>query len=92
MISEGTVRKLIEKNVTFAIKDNCEIILQKFVKEGDDLGETLQEEYLIGREFKGDNYPDSLQDVDEYYMTNSTLVWLSAVDGELYDFVQVYVP
>ncbi|SEA49928.1 hypothetical protein SAMN02910384_01652 [Pseudobutyrivibrio sp. ACV-2] len=92
MMSEGTVRKLIEKNVTFAIKDNCEITLQKFVKGGPDSGDTLTEEFLLGREFKGDNYPDSMQDVDEYYMTNGMLVWLGAVDGELYNFVQVYVP
>lgn len=92
MMAEGTERKLIEKNVTFTIKDNCEITLQKFVKGEPDSGDTLTEEYLLGREFKGDNYPDSMQDADEYYMTNGMLVWLGAVDGELYNFVQVYVP
>lgn len=92
MMEQGTVKKLIEKNVTFAIKDNCEITLQKFVKGGPDSGDTLTEEFLLGREFKGNNYPDSMQDVDEYYMTNGMLVWLGAVDGELYNFVQVYVP
>ena len=92
MMEQGTVKKLIEKNVTFAIKDNCEITLQKFVKGGPDSGDTLTEEFLLGREFKGDNYPDTMQDVDEYYMTDGMLVWLGAVDSELYNFVQVYVP
>ena len=90
MMDEGILRKLVEENVTFTIKDNCEIILQKYVKG--DAGDTSEQEYIIGREFKGDNYPDSSQGSDEYYVTSDMLVAISVVDGELYNFVQVYVP
>ncbi len=90
MLNEGAIRKLVEENVTFKIKENCEIILQKFVKDGD--VDNLTEEYLVGREFKGDNYPGWSDNADEYYMTTSMLVELGVIDGELYTIVQKYVP
>lgn len=90
MMSAGNLRKLVEENVTFKIRDNCEIILQKFVENGESA--ELKEEYIIGREFKGDNYPGWSEGAKEYYMTSDMLVAVSAVDGELYNFVQVYIP
>ena len=90
MFNEGNIRKLIEENVTFRIKENCEIILQKFVEDGE-FG-NLKQERIIGREFKGDNYPGWSQDAKEYYLTSDMLVALGVIDGELYNVVQIYVP
>ncbi len=82
--------KRIEDNVTFKIKERCEIILQKFVSDGE--FDKLEQEYTIGREFKGDNYPQWSAEADEYYMTDGMLVSLGVIDGELYNIVQIYVP
>lgn len=90
MMNEGNLRKLIEENVTFKIKEDCEITLQKFVKDGD--FSNLEQEYLLGREFKGDAYPGWSADAEEYYMTTEMLVAIGAVDGELYYIHQIYVP
>lgn len=90
LFNEGNDRKLIEENVTFKIKENCEIILQKFVNDGQ--FDNLTSEYLIGREFKGDNYPGWAADAKEYYMTNEMLVGIGVIDKELYSIVQIYVP
>ncbi len=90
MMTEGNLRKLIEENVTLKIKENCEIYLQKMVEGGESAN--LKEEYIIGREFKGDNYPGWSEDAQEYYMTNDMLVSIGVIDGELYNVVQVYVP
>ena len=90
LLNEGNLRKLIEENVTFAIKENCEIYLQKFVEDGGT--DKLVEEFILGREFKGDNYPGWSQVATEYYLTSEMLVAVSVIDGELYNFVQVYIP
>ena len=90
MLNEGNVRKLIEENVSFKIKENCDIYLQKFVDDGEFAN--LEEEYIVGREFKGDNYPGWSADAKEYYMTSDMLVALGVIDGELYNFNQIYVP
>ena len=90
LFNEGNERILIEENVTFQIKENCEIILQKFVEDGE--FSQLQTEYIVGREFKGDNYPNWTADAKEYYMTNGMLVALGVIDGELYGINQIYVP
>ena len=90
MMTEEILRKLIEENVTFKIKENCEITLLKFVENGESL--KLENEYIIGREFKGDNYPGWSQDAKEFYMTESMLVAISVIDDELYNFVQIYIP
>ncbi len=90
ILNDGNIRKLVEENVTFNIKENCEIILQKFVKDGE--FDNLEQEYMIGREFKGDNYPGWSGDADEYYMTSGMLVALGVIDNELYSVVQIYVP
>lgn len=90
MLNEGNIRKLIAENVSFKIKENCEIYLQKFVDDGE--FSNLEEEYIIGREFKGDNYPGWSADAKEYYMTSDMLVALGVIDGELYNFTQIYVP
>ena len=90
MLNEGNVRTLVEENVTFKIKENCEITLQKFVDDGEFAN--LETEYIIGREFKGDNYPGWSEEATEYYMTNDMLVALGVIDGELYNFVQIYIP
>ena len=90
MLNEGNVRKLIEENVSFKIKENCEIYLQKFVDDGEFAN--LEEEYIVGREFKGDNYPGWSADAKEYYLTSDMLVALGVIDGELYNFNQIYVP
>ena len=90
LLNEGDERKLIENNVTFRIKENCEIILQKFVFDGE--FSNLEQEYLIGREFKGDNYPQWAADAQEYYMTTDMLVAIGVIDGELYNITQKYLP
>lgn len=90
LMNEGNIRKLIEENVTFSIKENCNIVLLKFVS-GEEAME-LAEEYIIGREFKGDNYPGWSEDATEYYMTSGMLVSINVVDGELYNIVQQYIP
>lgn len=90
MLAEGNLRKLVDEKVTFKIKEDCEILLQKFVENED--GGHLDTEYIIGREFKGDNYPGWSADAKEYYLTSGMLVAISAVDGELYNAVQIYVP
>ncbi len=90
ILNEGVLRKLIEENKTFAIKENCEIILQKFVLDGD--SGNLEQEYIIGREFKGDNYAKWFPDTKEYYLTDNMLMAIGVIDGELYNAVQIYVP
>ncbi len=90
MMHEEDIMKRIEDNVTFKIKESCEIILQKFVSDGE--FDKLEQEYTIGREFKGDNYPQWSAEADEYYMTDGMLVSLGVIDGELYNIVQIYVP
>ncbi len=90
MLAEGILRKTIEENVTFTIKENCEIYLQKFAEKNGN--STLESEYIIGREFKGDNYPGWSEDAKEYYMTSDMLVAISVIDGEIYNAVQVYLP
>ena len=90
MMSDEILRKLIEENVTFSIKENCEIILLKFVET--DQGANLENEYLIGREFKGDNYPGWSDSAKEYYLTRDMLAAIGVIDGELYTVVQTYVP
>lgn len=90
MMNEGDLRKLIEENVTFRIKENCEISLNKFVDDGE--FSNLEQEYIIGREFKGDNYPGWSADAKEYYLTDGMLVSIGVIDGELYNFSQVYLP
>ena len=90
LFNDGQIRELIEENVTFNIKENCEITLQKFVQEGE--FSNLKSEYIVGREFKGDNYPNWSADAKEYYMTNDMLVALGVIDGELYNITQIYVP
>jgi hypothetical protein len=90
LFEEGKQRKTIEENVTFNIKEDCEIYLYKEV-EKDGIGK-IETEYIIGREFKGDNYPGWSENAKEYYMTGSMLMAISVVDGELYNAVQVYIP
>ncbi len=91
MMNEGNIRTLIEENVTFEIKENCEIYLEKFVADGE--FSNLTKEFIVGREFKGDNYPGWSADAqDEYYLTKDMLVAISVVDGELYNISQIYVP
>lgn len=90
MLNEGHVRKLLEENVTFTIKENCEITLQKFVNDGD--FDNLESEYIIGRELDWDSYPNWSENAKEYYLTNDMLVAISVIDGELYNILQIYVP
>ena len=90
LFEEGKQRKTIEENVTFNIKEDCEIYLQKVV-EKDGIA-NIESEYIIGREFKGDNYPGWSENAKEYYMTGDMLMAISVVDGELYNAVQVYIP
>ena len=90
MMTDEKLRKLIEENVTYPIRENCEIILLKYVEN--DVASDIVEEHIIGREFKGDHYPDWSENPDEYYTTNDMLTSISVVDGELYNIVQVYVP
>ncbi len=90
MMHEEDIMKRIEDNVTFKIKENCEITLQKFVSDGENMN--LEEEYLIGREFKGTDYPSWSAAAEEYYMTDGMLVTIGVIDGELYNIVQIYVP
>ncbi|MCR5405028.1 MAG: hypothetical protein K6E91_14600 [Butyrivibrio sp.] len=90
LFAEGNLRASVEENVTFNIKENCEITLQKFVLEGD--SSNLKTEYIIGREFKGDNYPNWSEEAKEYYMTSDMLVALGVIDGELYNITQIFVP
>ena len=90
MFTEGILRKTIEENVTFAIKENCEIYLQKFAER--DGNSALESEYIIGREFKGDNYPGWSEGAKEYYMTSDMLMAIGVIDGEIYNAVQVYLP
>ena len=90
LFTDGNQRKIIEENVTFNIKEDCEIYLQKVV-EKDGIA-NIESEYIIGREFKGDNYPGWSENAKEYYMTGDMLMAISVVDGELYNAVQVYIP
>lgn len=90
MMHEEDIMKRIENNVTFKIRENCEITLQKFVSDGEFM--ELEPEYTVGREFKGDNYPQWSATADEYYMTDGMLVAVGVIDDELYNFVQIYVP
>lgn len=90
MMTDETLKKCIEKDVTFSIKENAEITLLKFV-EVDDVGH-LESVFITGREFEGDNYPGWSEDASEYFMTDGMLIAVSVVDGELYNFVQIYVP
>ena len=90
LFEEGKQRKTIEENVTFNIKEDCEIYLYKEV-EKDGIGK-IETEYIIGREFKGDNYPGWSENAKEYYMTGNMLMAIGVVDGELYNAVQVYIP
>lgn len=90
LFEEGKQRKTIEENVTFNIKEDCEIYLYKEV-EKDGIG-NIETEYIIGREFKGDNYPGWSENAKEYYMTGNMLMAIGVVDGELYNAVQVYIP
>ena len=82
------VKKFDETTLTGDIYRNE--ILQKFVEDGE--FSQLQTEYIVGREFKGDNYPNWSADAKEYYMTNGMLVALGVTDGELYGINQIYVP
>ena len=90
MMHEEYIRKSIAENVTFTIKDNCEIVLQKFVKDGE--YDNLAQEYIVGREFKGDNYPGWSADAQESYMTEDMLMSIGVIDGELYNASQIYIP
>ncbi|MCR5656095.1 MAG: hypothetical protein K6G06_01415 [Butyrivibrio sp.] len=90
MLNSGNLKKLIEEDVTFRIKDSCEITLLKFNENSAD--RNIDSEYLIGREFKGDNYPGWSEDATEYYITDGMLVAVGVIDGELYNFVQIFVP
>lgn len=89
LMTEGTVKKLIAEGVTFNIKEDCVIVLLKFVLN-DESGE-LKEDYIIGREFDPDNYPGWSEDATEYYLSSDMLVSVSVVDNELSCFVQQYV-
>ena len=90
MFTEENLRKLIEENVSFTIKDSCEIILLKAV--ANDASTEIKEEYTVGREFKGDNYPGWSDGAKEYFMTSDMLVSIGVIDKEIYNIVQVYVP
>ncbi|MCR5556949.1 MAG: hypothetical protein K6F75_05240 [Butyrivibrio sp.] len=90
MMTDEKLGKLIEENMTFSIKENCEIILLKYVEN--DTDGNIEQEYIIGREFKGDNYPGWSEGAKEYYLSTNMLVAISVVDGELYNVNQVYVP
>ncbi|WP_026653457.1 hypothetical protein [Butyrivibrio proteoclasticus] len=90
LFTEGNIMKLIEQNVTFKIKENCEMIILKFVESGEPSG--IVEEYLVGREFQGSNYPGWSEGATEYYLNSSMLMSIGVIDDELYAAVQVYVP
>ncbi len=90
MMHDEDIRKLIEENVTFKLKEDCEITLQKFVSDGEFM--QLASEFMTAREFKGDNYPQWSATAEEYYMTNDMLVAIGVIDGEVYNLDQVYVP
>lgn len=89
LMTEGTVKKLIAKDVTFSIKEDCVIVLLKFVLN-DESGE-LKEDYIIGREFDPESYPGWSEDATEYYLSSDMLVSISVVDNELSCIVQQYV-
>ncbi len=90
MMTDEQLRKLIDENVTFKIKDNCEIYILKFVEDAAE--NHIQQEYVVGREFKKDNYPGWSENAHDYYLTTGMLMALGVIDGELYNAVQVYVP
>ena len=90
LFEEGVLRKTVEENVTFSIKENCEICLQKFVEK--DGITNLETETITGREFKGDNYPGWSEGATEYYLTSDMLMAISVTDGALDKAIQVYIP
>ena len=90
MMTDENLRVLTKENVTFPIKENCEIILLKYISDTEE--SHFEEEYIIGREFKGDHYPGWSKSKPESYMTSGMLMSLGVIDGELYNAVQIYVP
>ncbi len=90
MMTDENLRVLTKENVTFPIKENCEIILLKYISDKEE--SHFEEEYIIGREFKGDHYPGWSESKPESYMTSGMLMSLGVIDGELYNAVQIYVP
>lgn len=90
LMTDDILRKLIAEDVTYSIKEDSVIVLNKFVSNGE--YDELKDEYIIGREFKGDNYPQWATDADEYYTTSSMLLYITVVDDELTTIVQKYVP
>ena len=90
MMEDSNLKKLIQENVTFRIKENCEMVLLRCLEDPD--SPRIEEEYLIGREFKGDNYPGWSDNKADYYMTSNMLVALGVIDNELYTAIQIYVP
>lgn len=90
LMTDDILRKLIAEDVTYSIKEDSVIVLNKFVSNGE--YDELKDEYIIGREFKGDNYPQWAADADEYYTTSSMLLYITVVDDELTTIVQKYVP
>lgn len=90
LMTDDALTKLIEEGVTYTIKEDTVIVLYKFVSNGE--SDELKDEYIIGREFKGDNYPQWSEDADEYFITGNMLLYISVVDDELTTIVQKYVP
>ena len=90
LMTDDTLKKLIAEDVTYPIKEDSVIVLNKFVNNGE--YDELTDEYIIGREFKGDNYPQWSDDSDEYFITGSMLLYISVVDNELTTIVQKYEP
>ena len=90
MFTEGVLQKTVEENVTLNINENCDIYLVKMVEK--DGASSMENEYIIGKDFKGNNYPGWSEGAAEYYMTENMLMAISVKDGELYKAVQVFVP
>ncbi len=90
LMTDELLLKLIAEDVTFPIREDSNIVLYKFDTTGE--YDELKEEYIIGREFKGDNYPQWSDEGDEYFITSSMYLYISVVDGELTTIVQKYVP
>ncbi len=90
IFTDEALRKTIEENVTYNISEDCQIYLQKVVDK--DGASDIESEYIIGRDFKGDNYPGWSEGATEYYLTDNMLMDISVKDGELTKAVQVFVP
>jgi hypothetical protein len=90
MFTEGLLQKPVEENVTLKINENADIYLQKMVEK--DGASSMENEYIIGKDFKGNNYPGWSEGATEYYLTDNMLMAISVKDGELYKAVQIFVP